>query len=60
MDEPKEKVIAERRILGTVRILPDGAGGKKPSLLDSLKVEKEKLKNKFAGNGSKDEKGVAI
>ena len=60
VDEPKEKVIAERRILGTVRILPDGAGGKKPSLLDSLKVEKEKLKNKFAGNGGKDEKGVAI
>lgn len=60
VDEPKEKVIAERRILGTVRILPDGAGGKKPSLLDSLKVEKEKIKNKFAGNGGKDEKGVAI
>ncbi len=60
MDEPKEKVIAERRILGTVRILPDGAGGKKPSLLDSLKVEKEKIKNKFAGNSGKDEKGVAI
>ena len=60
VDEPKEKVIAERRILGTVRILPDGAGGKKPSLLDSLKVEKEKIKNKFAGNAGKDEKGVAI
>ncbi|MBQ9301650.1 ArdC-like ssDNA-binding domain-containing protein [Butyrivibrio sp.] len=60
VDEPKEKVIAERRILGTVRILPDGAGGKKPSLLDSLKVEKEKIKNKFAGNGGRDEKGVAI
>ena len=60
VDEPNEKVIAERRILGTVRILPDGAGGKKPSLLDSLKVEKEKIKNKFAGNGGKDEKGVAI
>lgn len=59
-DEPKEKVIAERRILGTVRILPDGAGGKKPSLLDSLKVEKEKIKNKLAGNAGKDEKGVAI
>lgn len=60
VDEPKYKVIAERRILGTVRILPDGAGGKKPSLLDSLKVEKEKIKNKFAGNAGKDEKGVAI
>ncbi len=60
VDEPKDKVIAERRILGTVRILPDGAGGKKPSLLDSLKVEKEKIKNKFAGNVGKDEKGVAI
>ena len=60
VDEPKEKVIAERRILGTVRILPDGAGGKKPSLLDSLKVEKEKIKNKLAGNAGKDEKGVAI
>ena len=60
VDEPKEKVIAERRILGTVRILPDGAGGKKPSLLDSLKVEKEKIKNKLAGNTGKDEKGVAI
>ncbi len=60
VDEPKEKVIAERRILGTVRILPDGAGGKKPSLLDSLKLEKEKIKNKIAGNGGKDEKGVAI
>ena len=60
VEEPKEKVIAERRILGTVRILPDGAGGKKPSLLDSLKLEKEKIKNKIAGNGGKDEKGVAI
>ena len=60
VDEPKEKVIAERRILGTVRILPDGAGGKKPSLLDSLKVEKEKIKNKITGNAGKDEKGVAI
>ena len=60
VDEPKEKVIAERRILGTVRFLPDGAGGKKPSLLDSLKVEKEKIKNKLAGNVGKDEKGVAI
>lgn len=60
VDEPKEKVVAERRILGTVRILPDGAGGKKPSLLDSLKLEKEKIKNKFAGNTGKDEKGVAI
>ncbi|MBP3278925.1 MAG: hypothetical protein J6M44_08220 [Butyrivibrio sp.] len=60
VDEPNEKVIAERRILGTVRILPDGAGGKKPSLLDSLKVEKEKIKNKMAGNTGKDEKGVAI
>ncbi|MBQ8031639.1 MAG: hypothetical protein IJ260_08975, partial [Butyrivibrio sp.] len=60
VDEPKEKVIAERRILGTVRFLPDGAGGKKPSLLDSLKVEKEKIKNKLAGNAGKDEKGVAI
>lgn len=60
VEEPKEKVIAERRILGTVRILPDGVGGKKPSLLDSLKLEKEKIKNKIAGNGGKDEKGVAI
>lgn len=60
VDEPKEKVIAERRILGTVRILPDGAGGKKPSLLDSLKLEKEKIKNKMTGSAGKDEKGVAI
>ncbi len=60
VDEAKEKVIAERRILGTVRILPDGAGGKKPSLLDSLKVEKEKIKNKLANNTGRDEKGVAI
>ena len=60
VDEQKDKVIAERRILGTVRILPDGAGGKKPSLLDSLKVEKEKIKSKLTGNAGKDEKGVAI
>ena len=60
VDEPKEKVIAERKILGTVRILPDGDGGNKPSLLDTLKVEKEKIKNKLTGNNGKDEKGVAI
>ncbi len=60
VEEPKEKVIAERRILGTVRILPDGAGGKKPSLLDSLRMEKEKIRNKMTGDTGKDEKGVAI
>ena len=54
------QIIPKKKTIGTVRILPDGAGGKKQSLLDSLKVEKEKIKNRIAGNTGKDEKGVAI
>ena len=49
-----------RKILGTVRILPDGAGGKRPSLLDKLKIEKEKLSRDKAAGGAANEKGVAI
>jgi hypothetical protein len=60
VDPKGVEVVAERKILGTVRILPDGDGGKKPSLLDSLKLEKERIKNKMTGNAGKDEKGVAI
>ena len=54
------QIIPKKKTIGTVRILPDGAGGKKQSLLDSLKVEKEKIKNRITGNTGKDEKGVAI
>ena len=49
-----------RKILGTVRILPDGTGGKKPSLLDKLRVEKEKLSRDKAAGGAVNEKGVVI
>ncbi|MBQ6407141.1 MAG: hypothetical protein IJJ64_03795 [Butyrivibrio sp.] len=49
-----------RKILGTVRILPDGAGGKRPSLLDKLKIEKERLSREKAATGAANEKGVAI
>ena len=49
-----------RKILGTVRILPDGAGGKRPSLLDKLKIEKERLSREKAAGGAANEKGVAI
>ena len=36
----KEPVVAERKILGTVRILPDGWGGMKQSLLDNPTAQK--------------------
>ena len=54
------QVIPEKKTIRTVRILPDGAGGKKPSLLDSLKMEREKIKNKLAVKAGREEKGVAI
>ena len=58
-DKPEAANNVGRRILGTVRILPDGEGGKKPSLLDKLKIEKERLSRDTAAK-SANEKGVAI
>ena len=59
-DKPATVADVGRKILGTVRILPDGAGGKRPSLLDKLKIEKEKLSREKAAGGAVNEKGVAI
>ena len=44
----KEPVVAERKILGTVRILPDGWGGMKQSLLDNLGIRKKQIKDNTA------------
>ncbi len=59
-DKPATVADVGRKILGTVRILPDGAGGKRPSLLDKLKIEKEKLSRDKAAGGAANENGVAI
>ncbi len=59
-DKPATVADVGRKILGTVRILPDGNGGKRPSLLDKLKIEKEKLSKDKAAGGTANEKGVAI
>ena len=59
-DKPATVADVGRKILGTVRVLPDGAGGKRPSLLDKLKIEKEKLSREKAAGGAVNEKGVAI
>ena len=44
----KEPVVAERKILGTVRILPDGWGGMRQSLLDNLGLRKKQIKDTTA------------
>lgn len=49
-----------RRILGTVRILPDGEGGSRPSLLDKLRIERDRLSKSSFGNNAVNEKGVRI
>lgn len=41
----QEQVVAERKILGTVRVLPDGRGHMKQSLLDNLRIRVDSLKN---------------
>ncbi len=59
-DKPEAAGNVGRKILGTVRILPDGAGGRKPSLLDKLRIEKEKLSRDKTTGGVVNEKGVVI
>ena len=59
-DKPEAAGNVGRKILGTVRILSDGAGGRKPSLLDKLRIEKEKLSRDKTTGGVVNEKGVVI
>lgn len=47
-----------RKILGTVRILPDGWGGVKQSLLDNLNIRKDQIKNETAEKVAGKEKEV--
>ncbi|WP_022770889.1 ArdC-like ssDNA-binding domain-containing protein [Butyrivibrio sp. NC2007] len=47
-----------RKILGTVRILPDGWGGVKQSLLDNLNIRKDQIKNETAEKAAGKEKEV--
>ena len=47
-----------RKILGTVRILPDGWGGVKQSLLDNLNIRKDQIKNETAEKTAGKEKEV--
>ena len=47
-----------RKILGTVRILPDGWGGVKQSLLDNLNIRKDQIKNETAEKAASKEKEV--
>ncbi|WP_051209134.1 ArdC-like ssDNA-binding domain-containing protein [Butyrivibrio sp. WCD3002] len=53
-----ESVVAERKILGTVRILPDGWGGMKQSLLDNLSIRKNQIKNDTAAKVVKKDREV--
>lgn len=54
-----EPVVAERKILGTVRILPDGWGGMKQSLLDNLSIRKNQIKNDTSAKAANKDREVA-
>ena len=54
----EEPVVAERKILGTVRILPDGWGGMKQSLLDNLSIRKNQIKNDTAAKAANKDREV--
>lgn len=49
----QEAVVAERKPIGYVRILPDGMGGTKPSLLDRLRIDRQRVSNKATDAATK-------
>ncbi len=59
MPKEPEPVVAERKILGTVRILPDGRGHMKQSLLDNLRIRVDSIRNETREKAAEKKREVA-
>lgn len=59
MPKEAEPVVAERKILGTVRILPDGRGHMKQSLLDNLRIRVDSIRNETREKAAEKKREVA-